>query len=188
VVESEPRRLGRAAKRPDAVAWLSEKLTQLDKLSDRRARVAVAATDLRSYSHPVMLPHRMTCTLMVSYPTPDAARGLERKIRDILGKQGCRWELALLASRPPMPERAANVKLARQLSELAGPWDIEIASDTSQVPSAAGLVPSDIPVLCGLGPITEEPFTPQERVMRFSLVQRTLLLTLFLAACAREET
>jgi D-alanine-D-alanine ligase len=44
----------------------------------------------------------------------------------------------------------------------------------------AGLVPTEVPVICGLGPVVEDLYTPQERILRISLIQRTLLLTQYL--------
>ncbi len=43
-------------------------------------------------------------------------------------------------------------------------------------------MPEDQPVLCGLGPVARDLRTPQESLLRISLVQRTLLLTQFLVA------
>ena len=48
------------------------------------------------------------------------------------------------------------------------------------LPSAAGLVPPQVPVICGIGPIARDLFTTQEAVNRISLIQRTLLIADFL--------
>jgi D-alanine-D-alanine ligase len=75
-----------------------------------------------------------------------------------------------------MPERKANRILAEELDRVAANWEFEITADTSALPSAAGLVPAGVPVVCGLGPAAQDLNTPQERISRISLVQRTLLL------------
>ena len=67
---------------------------------------------------------------------------------------------------------------------MADRWEIPLADEASVWPSVAGLVPSKVPVLCGLGPVGEELHTPHEAVERISLVQRTLLLTQYLAGTA----
>ena len=87
-----------------------------------------------------------------------------------------------IADRPPMPERRANVELAEVAAGLADRWEIPLVAESSVLPSAAGLVPAGVPVLCGLGPVAEDINTPSERVSRISLVQRTLLLAQLLVS------
>jgi D-alanine-D-alanine ligase len=48
----------------------------------------------------------------------------------------------------------------------------------------AGLVPEEIPTLCGLAPLSRNLHTPQEAVHRLSLVQRTLLLAQYIVEYA----
>jgi D-alanine-D-alanine ligase len=75
-----------------------------------------------------------------------------------------------------MPERKVNAALIQRLKDIAAEWDIPVATDSSLWPSAAGLVPERVPVVCGLGPVASDLYTSDEAVSRMSLVQRTLLL------------
>jgi D-alanine-D-alanine ligase len=43
------------------------------------------------------------------------------------------------------------------------------------------LVPLEVPVICGIGPVARDLYTPREAVNRISLIQRTLLIAEFLA-------
>ena len=67
-----------------------------------------------------------------------------------------------------------------RLQALSDAWKLPFAACTSLLPSAAGEVPRETPVLCGLAPAGREVHTPQEAVHRGELVQRTLLLALHL--------
>jgi D-alanine-D-alanine ligase len=51
----------------------------------------------------------------------------------------------------------------------------------------AGLVPSSRAVICGLGPVARDVDTPQEAVLRLSLMQRTLLLAQYLSGQAKNK-
>jgi D-alanine-D-alanine ligase len=169
-------RIGTRAKQPGVMLDFFERLAALERLTDRRARIAVAASDVEVRSFPLRLPHTAIATLEVSYPTAAALERVEARIHAILDPTGRRWSLAQVADRPPMPERKANRILAEELDRVAANWEFEITADTSALPSAAGLVPAGVPVVCGLGPAAQDLNTPQERISRISLVQRTLLL------------
>ncbi len=80
-----------------------------------------------------------------------------------------------------MKERRHNLRLAKKLSVIADQWDIPLIHDSSVWPSTGGLVPASVPVVCGLGPVSKDLYTPQEGVSRSSLIQRTLLMAQFLA-------
>jgi len=187
-VEDEPRRLGKAFKRPDAVTRLCEAIGRLTALNDRKARLALGATDLRSKAFAGLLPHRASCTLLVSAPSAQAASSIEGKIREQLEPLAPRAALELVSERPAMSEHAGNTRLAQQLIELARPWEVELGPETSQEASAAGLITPPKPVVCGLGPVTLDPLTPQERVLRISLVRRGLVLSQFLASRTKEQS
>ena len=98
-----------------------------------------------------------------------------------------KWNLERVSDRPPMKERRNSLQLSRPLGEVAHKWEIGIAEESSVVPSVAGLVPDNIPVLCGIGPVAKDLYTPQESVNRVSLIQRTLLIAEFLAQDIKSE-
>jgi len=180
LVEAKPRRLGQVLKQPDALNWLCEKLQELAKLSSRKDRVAVAASDIKTDAFPMLLPHRIQVTLFLSYSDINRADSLEQQMRKILGKGSVRWELELISDRSAMRDRPKNRKLAKTLSQVAEQWEIPCQQESSLWPSIAGLVPSSTAVVCGLGPVAHQLYTPQEAVQRISILQRTLLLAEFL--------
>jgi len=143
--------------------------------------VAISATGLRSEGYPMLLPHRVRTNVLISYPDARTADEMENAMRSIMGKGPYRWDLKRLSDRPPMKDRKGSQRLAKELSEVASRWEIPFAAQSSVWPSVAGLVPEDTPVLCGLGPVARDLYTPNEAVQRISLPQRTLLLAQFLA-------
>ena len=128
------------------------------------------------------LPHRVTATILMTYRDAKRADEALRKMRAILGRGGPKWELVQVSDRPPMRERSVNTRLLEKLTDIAKRWDVPLKPEFSRWPSVAGLVPSDTPCLCGIGPETQDRGTPLEAVHRISLVQRTLLLAEYLAA------
>ncbi|MBW9267685.1 MAG: ATP-grasp domain-containing protein [Candidatus Thiodiazotropha sp. (ex. Lucinisca nassula)] len=178
--QGKPRKLGQAGKRPEVMLRALSALEDISQFSNRKERLAVSTVDIRTDSYPRLLPHRVIATLQASFPNLRAADQLEQRIIDELGK--VKAELALLSDRPPMPSRRINNALLKRLRDVASEWEIPINTETSLWPSVAGLVPPQVPVVCGLGPVAQGLYTGQEAVSRISLVQRTLLLAEFLLA------
>ncbi len=180
-VEGDPLRPGKALKKPEVLRWVWSKLEEFSKLTSRKKRVSVSALDVSTSRLPMLLPHRVTATIIMTYPDAKVADEVEERMRSVLKTKGPRWELKLISDRPPMRERRINLQLARALERVAEEWEIPLHHESSVWPSVAGLVPSKVACVCGVGPDAWNLGTPNESVERVSLVQRTLLLTQFLA-------
>jgi D-alanine-D-alanine ligase len=179
-VETNPRRLGRLTRNPDALQWVAAKIEKVMELSSRNDRLAVAVSDIKSMSYPMLLPHRVALTISVSYGHERTADVAERQIREILGRGTVKYSLEMASDRPPMKLRNCNRKLAKKLIDIAEQWDIPIAQESSLWPTVGGLVPKGIGTVCGLGPVARNLYTPHEAVQRISVLQRALLLAEFL--------
>ena len=173
-------RLGKTNRKPEVLGWAFDRLQRCASLSSRKDRIAVSTLELRTAHMPMLLPHQVTATLLVSYPDEKVADGIESRIREILNGKVVSWKLERISSRPPMKERRATDRLAKALETVAAKWDIPLKRESSVWPSVAGLVPASTGVVCGLGPAARNIYTPDESVDRVSLVQRTLLLAEFL--------
>ncbi|MFH1719713.1 MAG: ATP-grasp domain-containing protein [Planctomycetota bacterium] len=179
-VEAAPRRIGKAGKDPDILSQVCAKIEKLAKLSSRKDRVAVAASNMETTSFPMLLPHRIVTTLLLSYPDQRTADRVEKQMRQILRKDRTEWSLEMLADRPAMKLSRGNQRLAKDLKDVADKWDIPLDQESSVWPTIAGLVPKPTRVVCGLGPVSKQLCTPHEAVQRISVLQRTLLLAEFL--------
>lgn len=180
IVEGRPRRPGHVSKSPDTLLWFADRVANIARLSSRSQKIAVAATDVRTSGFPMLLPHRLSADLLLTYLDAKRADSVEDKVRAILGKNTLKWSLKLVSDRPAMKDRVANQRLATAILNTAADWGIELRADSSVWPSVGGLVTGQAGVVCGMGPVARDLYTPQEAVQRMSLIQRTLLLTEFL--------
>jgi D-alanine-D-alanine ligase len=178
--EGDPVRLGQSSRKPRVLPVVLEKLQQCAKITSKKDRIAVGVLDLKTSHMPMLLPHQVTATLLVSYPDEKVGEAVEQQLRDLLNHKGVSWRLERLSARPPMKERRATARLAKSLEDVAGRWEIPLKRESSVWPSVAGLVPAATGVVCGVGPIARDLYTPAESVDRISLIQRTLLLAEFL--------
>ena len=185
IVEDTPAQLGKARRKPTVLNWTCSKIEDISRLSSREERVSIAVSDIHPTAFAMLLPHRVEVTIALSYGDQDVADASEKAIRDILASGGFSHQLEVLSDRPPLKSRAANKRLSAELSEIAANWEIPFGQESALWPSAAGLVPASTAVVCGMGPVARDLYTPHEAVERISLLQRTLLLAEFLAKQAR---
>lgn len=181
VAEAATSRPGRSKARPEVLPWFGEKIGELTDLSSGKERVSVSVLDMQTSRFPERLPHKLRAKLLVTYPSEAHADAREERIREILAPGGVRWALECLTHRPPMTEQRGDAALFQSLANVARDWDIELDREGSIWPSSGGLVPATTPTLCGLGPVGNDIYTPNESIQRISLVERTLLLAAFLA-------
>ncbi len=186
-VDGSVKRLGQPTKRPDALTWSFERLSEITHLSNRKKRLAVGVSDLQVDSYPMLLPHRLRAMLMTTFPNAKGAQHLDEEIRATLSNKGLSsWRLDLESERPPMEGVRAPRSLYKSVRQVAEEWQIPIDSETSAIPSVAGYASKTTRVLCGLGPVAKEINTANEAVQRISLIQRTLLLAQYLVTHIKE--
>jgi D-alanine-D-alanine ligase len=172
--------LGQKSKTPEVLQAVARKINEIAQLNDTKNRTAVSVVNLDTQAFPRCLPHRAMLTVQMSYPNNQIADQLTEELTTLLNEKTLKSDVSLLSSRPALVENRASLAMFKKLQSLAKEWDIVLSQGSSLSPSTAGLVPTHIPVLCGLAPMAENLHTSRESVMRVSIVQRILLLTQFM--------
>lgn len=180
-VRSRPLRPGHSFKGVEAMSWILDKLNRVMKLSSKKERIAISPVGIHSESAPMLLPHYVTVTLLVTYLDQKVADAIDGSMREIFKSGGgISSTVSMYSEFPPMKDRRVNKRLITSIKETAEFWDIPIASESSLWPSVAGFVPGTTPVVCGMGPVARDINTANESVSRKSIMERTLLLAEFL--------
>ncbi|MDF1543674.1 MAG: ATP-grasp domain-containing protein [bacterium] len=179
-VSGSPRRLGKIYKKRGVLKWATDCLESFSKLTSKEKRFAVATSDFKTESYPQMLPHRVTADVIVSFLNNKHADELDISMQQSIKTKDYKCTLELVSERPPLKKSKKSAQLYRQLDAVARNWEIPLEKESSLSPSVGGLAPSRIPTICGIGPVARDVDTPQEAVLRISLMQRTLLLAQFL--------
>jgi D-alanine-D-alanine ligase len=172
--------LSEATRKQDVMRWFVGRLDELGSLSSKKDRLSILPIEVHSSRIAMRLPHEVSATVLMTYPETAVADSTEQRMREMLGKNRFRWRLERISDRPPMKSTKKTQKLAKDLEKMAELWGISIKSQSSAMPSVAGLAPASVATLCGLGPITKDLYTPHESVGRTSLMKRTLLLAQYL--------
>jgi D-alanine-D-alanine ligase len=186
IVDGKSVKLGQSGRYTDIMKTLYMKLLEISKLNNKKARTGISAVDFKTEAFPERLPHRVQVLIQASYPTAAKGRELHSALKRILKGDGLKWNLIAISERPPMREREVNLQLINTIQDIAEQWGIPLNTESSLWPSAAGMVPDPVPVVCGLGPVAKDLYTSREAVSRISIVQRTLMMAQFLLNTVEE--
>ena len=181
VVDGSSMRLGSKVKK-DVMTWFMERYDQIAELNRPEDKLSVALLDVHSDSYSVLLSHRLQATIYVTYLNPNHANAVEKRLKEIFIAQEkeVHSNLEKLEERPPLLRNRASKKLTDQLKKISEEWKLPFGVESGLLPSAAGEITAKIPVLCGLAPTSKDVYTPNEAIHRGELLQRLLLITLFL--------
>jgi D-alanine-D-alanine ligase len=180
-IEGDPIRIGSHKGGTDVLTWLLSKAPSIAALSRPKRGFNVSVQDVSTERYGALMPHRVRATVSMAYLDPRLAEAAHSELRKIItpGSRALRTRIDVLEDRFAFRRNADNPMVA-ELESISEEWKLPFGTDSSLVPSAAGLVPDEIPVLCGLAPAGRDIFTPREAVHRGELLQRSLLLALLL--------
>ncbi len=180
-IEGDPVRIGSHKAGTDVLTWLLSRAPSIAALSKPARGFNVSVQDVSTERYGALMPHRVRATVAMAYLDPRAAEAANSELRQIVtpSSKALKTRIEVLEDRPPFRGDKESPMVA-QLESISEEWKLPFGTDSSLVPSAAGLIPSEIPVLCGLAPAGRDIFTPREAVHRGELLQRSLLLTLLL--------
>jgi D-alanine-D-alanine ligase len=181
ILEGDPERVGRRNQPVDVLSWFLEKTEKMKELNSRQRKIAVAVQDVQSERYSVLMPHRVTAVIALTYIDEAAAEKTETELRRLLksNRQGMKTYIEKITERPPLLRRKEH-RLLQKLQQEAEAHQLPFGTETSLISTAAGTVPRHIPAVCGFAPASKNLFTPQEALHRSELVQRSLLLALHL--------
>lgn len=181
LAEGDPMRMGARGKR-DVLSWFLECGPKVSALSRPARKLSVTVQDVRTERYSILMPHRIRATIGISYLDPRVADDVMQKLREAIkpAQKDIHVSMELLEERPALTRRTEENPIVERLQDLSQQWKIPFGVDSSLVPSAAGVVPAGTPVICGMGPAGRNLYTPMEAVHRNELLQRSLLLALYL--------
>lgn len=181
VLEGTPLRIGSRSNQMDVLTYFLQEAEKLRAISCPEQRLTVAIQEVHSERYSVLLPHRVRATISMTFIDEDLANEAEEKIKQVFksNPEGITSYVEKLVERPPLNGEPNNPLLNR-LKELCEEWKIPFGTESSLLATAAGEIPSNIPVICGFAPASRGLYTPNEGIHRGELIQRIFLLSLLL--------
>lgn len=187
-VEGAAQKPGFKGRRRAALPWTLERVNELFASAHRPGATDLTLERIESRGYPNLQPYRVDLSVICSYKRSEAADRVNAEVQRLFegSKEGVRVFLEPVIDRPEYTAGSGDKQLGEALCQAAQRWQIELAAASALLPSVAGLVPGEVPVVCGVGPAAFESYTTSESVNRLSLMQRTLVLSEFLLSLAEE--
>lgn len=181
LIEGDSLRIGYGGDKIDPLGWFLQKAQEVEHISRREQILSAAVQDISSERFSMLLPHRVRATVYVTFLDSRTADQAENQIEQIFSPdhQGVKTYIEKLEERPSLMKRPGENPIIQRLKTLSSDWKLPYGVQSSLLPSAAGVIPDNIPVVCGFGPASRELYTPNESVHRGELLQRALLLALY---------
>ncbi len=179
-IEGSPLRVGTKNITHSAMKFFLDKLPMIDAIN--QSNLSLSIVDLNTSRYSMLMPHRISATLYITYLDSHKAKLAEKKLRDIFKSKNAQLKtfVETLEVRPPFIQNESSKKLLETLKAISSPWVKTLESESTLLPSPAGLIDNDKAVVCGLVPGSKKLHTAEESINRTEWVQKTLLITEFL--------
>lgn len=172
---------------PDVIANISQKLNLWQKLNNPKEGIAVTINTLQAQTNPGRSSDHATVTLTVRFSKKSQSTELEEQIREIAEKgiNGLlQVQVRVGQRRLPVAETKVNMKFFEKVGKIAEMLEVRIQSIHREISSDICHIPESVPVLGGFGPIGNDAQSPNEYIVRDSLIDRAALLALVIHNCA----
>ncbi len=173
-----------------AIEELAHKVRLWNKLSAPDADTFVYVNSLRAEEHAGYLPDHAHASLFISFPHQDVGDRLVADIEKIARKSYCKGSRCALTTeilRTPYTETEQVQKLYEEMAAVADEMDRPLSKIGRFTASDVNVVPLGVPALDGLGPVGHRTRTAGEYVEVPTLVERAVLLALYLRGLALEN-
>jgi len=182
IVEGAPLRIGAKNTAADAMRFFLERVDRIKTLSDGVSGLSLCVQDINTSRYSQLVPHRVSATFTLTYVDKKKTMAVENGLREIFRttSKGVRTYVEKLEERPPFVRSEKSTALLEALKKSAEAWQLPLESESTLLPSPAGLIGKDKAVICGLAPGCKRLFTPEESINRTEWVRKTLLITNYL--------
>jgi D-alanine-D-alanine ligase len=167
----------------DIITAISRKVIALQKLSNPDTGIIVHPMNLEARTLYGATPDYATMTFDTHFNAKEQGEALDKEIRKIIRKGlDSRIQIRIRKgiNRPPLLESEKNKQLFEKVQKLAKLLETKVGSIHRSASSAICYVPEEVPALEGLGPAGGESRSPNEYILRDSLIDRATMLALII--------
>ncbi|HEX9972485.1 MAG TPA: M20/M25/M40 family metallo-hydrolase [bacterium] len=173
---------------PDVIANISQKLNLWQKLNNPDEGINVTVNTLQAQTNPGRSSDHATVTLTVRFSNKSQSTELEEQIREIAekGTNGLlQVQVRVGQRRLPVAETKVNMNFFEKVGKIAEMLEVRIQPVHREISSDICHIPESVPVLGGFGPIGNDAQSPNEYIVRDSLIDRAALLALVIHNCGK---
>jgi len=167
----------------DIISFVTKKVTAWQKLTSEAKGLFVKVVRLNAWASEGISSDHASVTIFVRFNEKNKSKEIDRQIIQIAEKNtGSDFQVQIKRSfrRLPVHESDLNLKLFNEIKKIADQLEVRISSIHRNSSSDICHVPEQIPVLDGFGPIGGDCQSPNEYIIRDSLIDRSALLALII--------
>jgi glutamate carboxypeptidase len=176
----------------NAIMGLVRKLEQIEALAQPEKQITVNIGVINGGAMPNVVPDeaRVAIDIRAFHQSQlDIVRHQIEAILDQPDNQSIRFTVAHDDASPPMPRTSSTERLEQQAQQVARELGFDVrGASTGGAADAAFAAAEGIPALDGLGPIGGLDHSPDEYILKSSIVPRTALLAgLIMLICGEKD-
>jgi D-alanine-D-alanine ligase len=167
----------------DIINFVTRKVTAWQKMTSEEKGLFVKVVRLNAWASEGISSDHASVTLFVRFNDKNKSKEIDRQIIQIAEKNtGIDFQVQIKRSfrRLPVHESDLNLKLFNDIKKIADQLEVRISSIHRNSSSDICHVPEQIPALDGFGPIGGDCQSPNEYIIRDSLIDRSALLALII--------
>ncbi len=161
----------------DVITGIAKKVIAWHKLSSDQEGVEILIDSLKAEQD------YASVFITARYSERNQVNDLDQQIRKIADKETnkeLQARVRVIGSRSPIPDTPLNRNFFEKIDKLARLLEVKVEPIHRSVSADICHVPENIPVLGGLGPLGAERGTPEEYILRDSLIDRSALLAMII--------
>jgi D-alanine-D-alanine ligase len=167
----------------DVVSLICQKILALNKLNEIHEGLTLQPLQIQSRFNGGLVAAQVSADLSISYQAGTDIDALIDDIRRITKKNldsNFQIRVRRIGHRPPILDTEVNRTFFESVEKIATRLEIKITGKHDPMASCIAHAPSNIPILEGLGPMVGAYRTPNEFILRDSLIDRAALLAMVL--------
>jgi D-alanine-D-alanine ligase len=167
----------------DLIASLTAKINAWKKLASQKQGVVIISDAIQANQFMSTLPDYATVQITAYFKSKDQGQWIDQQVKKIATK-GSRNRLQVrvqtLGGRAPVKNSSANQRFYTEIQKTAS--QIEVTIDTAHFDTTSDIsfAADKIPTIEGMGPLGNNCGSPDEFIIRDSLIDRAALLAMIL--------
>ena len=181
-------RSGKASR--NIIGAISQKIVTWQRLSSSETGIVVSPSAITARTSYGVAPDYANAVLDVHYQTDSQGEEIDKEIRRIARRgHGTEQQVRIRRGihRPPLVKRDVSQRFFERVQGIADRLEVRASPIHRTTSSAVCYAPADVPVLEGLGPAGGNSRTPNEYILRDSLIDRATLLALLIRESMKEQ-
>jgi len=167
----------------DLIATLTAKINAWKKLADQKKGVVIITDSIAANQFISTLPDYATVQITIYFKTKEQGEWIDQQIKKIARKdtrERLMVRVQTLGGRDPVQNSAANQKFYTEIQKIARQIELTVDAVHFDTTSDISFVGDEIAALEGFGPLGNNCGSPDEFIIRDSLIDRAALLAMVL--------